>query len=1040
MNPGRWDELDAAFEELSGLSPPEREARLAALRSTDQELAQWLEALLAADAGSDAEPTSLPGTGDPFGLSGRTISHFRIGEVVGAGGMGVVYRAEDLSLGRRVALKFLLPQYGLDATAKRRFLQEARSAAALDHPNLCTVHEAGESEEGRLFLAMPLYEGETLRERLDREGALPVEEAVEIARQVARGLARAHAAGIVHRDLKPGNLMLLPDGTVKILDFGLAKVRDLSLSGRGARLGTVAYMAPEQVRGQAVDERADLWALGVVLYEMLTGRRPFGGEGGMSTAYSILHEIPPPLSSLLSGAPGAVAETVARLLEKDPVKRSASAAALLPDLTSPTSPATFPLKAQAGGRAGLTAALGAAALLAVWGAGAVLRSTGVGGEEGQQSLAIFPFCLQGEDGLDGWGEDVALLLGRSLDGLGDLRSIDENSLLSAAAREAVGCRDPEAARALASRFGAELFVLGNLVEAGGRLRGDAWLYGADGRVLSSVAYTVASEAEALDLVDGLARELAARRFGTGPEELVGIAAQTTASIEAVKAFGEGERGLRSDSLRVAIAAFQRAVAIDTAFALAWLRLSWTFDARGEQSPETREAAERATRHAQRLPERERSFLTAWTAYLRGAPGEALEHYRVHLGRWPGDVNAWGEFADVEIHYGPLLGRSRLGSREGLERVLAVKPDHGPTLSHLFWLLRSTGLDSEADSLQERRRTISPRNEQMAVEVAFRLGGSREQQEVVSRIVRPSTDLGVFLMPQHAIGARNFEGAETLLRVGTEPSRSARVRSVAHLRLADLALLRGRRRAAQAELDSAARLDPLAALEHRALRSALPFVEVERRELERLREELRAWSAQVPRDTAANQWFAPHEEMHRHIRLYLLGLLSARLGDERLAGAYADTLGTLSSPPEAPALAENLATGVRAYEAWVRGDLAGTLRAVERIRVEMMFPLMHSSDFVGHALERFLRAEALRALGRREEAQGWYQGLQDPYFWPHLPYIGLAHLRLAELHERRGEREKAAELYGRFLETWGACDPELRPLLEEAGRGLERTRS
>jgi serine/threonine protein kinase len=184
--------------------------------------------------------------------------------------MGVVYRANDTRLGRVVALKFLLPHYNLDASAKARFLREAHAAAALDHPNLCTIHEVGTSDEGCLFLAMALYPGETLRDRLARNGSIPLREALDIAPQIVQGLQAAHAAGIVHRDLKPGNVMLLPDGTVRILDFGLAKARDHSRSETGVRFGTVSYMSPEQIRGGNVDGRSDLWSLGVVFYEMLT--------------------------------------------------------------------------------------------------------------------------------------------------------------------------------------------------------------------------------------------------------------------------------------------------------------------------------------------------------------------------------------------------------------------------------------------------------------------------------------------------------------------------------------------------------------------------------------------------------------------------------------------------------------------------------------------------------------------------------------------------------------------------------------------------
>ena len=168
-------------------------------------------------------------------------------EVLGSGGMGVVYRAEDIRLARPVALKFLLPQYSVDAAAKERFLNEARAASALDHPNVCTVYGVGETDRGHLFLAMACYDGDTLKARLARS-AIPIPEAIDIARQVLHALGAAHGAGIVHRDLKPGNVMLLPDGSVKILDFGLAKVDDLTLTGPGLRPGTVAYMRRDGCR------------------------------------------------------------------------------------------------------------------------------------------------------------------------------------------------------------------------------------------------------------------------------------------------------------------------------------------------------------------------------------------------------------------------------------------------------------------------------------------------------------------------------------------------------------------------------------------------------------------------------------------------------------------------------------------------------------------------------------------------------------------------------------------------------------------------
>lgn len=197
---------------------------------------------------------------------------------------------------------------------------EARAAAALEHPAICTVHEIGESEDGRLFIAMACYDGETLEQRIAR-GPLPVADAVAIATRIASGLAAAHARGVVHRDVKPGNVMLTADGGIKLLDFGLAKVADLTLTRPGTTPGTVAYMSPEQVRGEPVDARTDLWSLGVVLYEMLTGVRPFRGESDRVLLGRIPHEEPKPLRDLRPETPGSLARIVERLLRKDPDAR-----------------------------------------------------------------------------------------------------------------------------------------------------------------------------------------------------------------------------------------------------------------------------------------------------------------------------------------------------------------------------------------------------------------------------------------------------------------------------------------------------------------------------------------------------------------------------------------------------------------------------------------------------------------------------------------------------------------------------------------------
>ncbi|HEY4594663.1 MAG TPA: protein kinase, partial [Thermoanaerobaculia bacterium] len=270
--------------------------------------------------------------GDTDHLVGRTLAHYRVLEYTGGGGMGVVYKAEDLRLARTVALKFLPPELTRDPDAKSRFLQEARAASVLDHPNICTIHEVGETDDGRLYLAMPYYDGETLRRRIER-APIPIDEAIDFAEQIARGLAKAHRGGIVHRDIKPANIMVTADGVVKILDFGLAKlVGAAAITRTGSSVGTPAYMSPEQARGEDVDHRTDLWSFGIVLYELVAGRRPFRGEHDQAVIYGILNEALKPLTEVRSETPPDLERIVEGLLAKNPADRYPTAEGPLGDL------------------------------------------------------------------------------------------------------------------------------------------------------------------------------------------------------------------------------------------------------------------------------------------------------------------------------------------------------------------------------------------------------------------------------------------------------------------------------------------------------------------------------------------------------------------------------------------------------------------------------------------------------------------------------------------------------------------------------------
>jgi serine/threonine protein kinase len=356
LTPERWAQIEELFHLAAESDPQHRTAVLDEACGNDSELREQVEALLSSDhsARSKMQATvRCEFESVVFSLTGTTVSHYRILGGLGGGGMGLVYRAEDTKLGRLVAIKFLPEESAKDPAALQRFEREARSASALEHPNICPIYEFGE-HEGQLFLVMQLLEGQTLRELIasaeSGEPPFNVHRLIDLAIQISDGLNAAHSYGIIHRDIKPANIFVTIQGEVKILDFGLAKLAhtdaehvesennksdqpvDLFLSRTGMTLGTAAYMSPEQIRGEKLDARTDLFSFGLVLYEMATGQRAITGETGQELQHAVLNEIPVSPRKLNRDLPPRFERIILKLLEKRREARHQSASELRTEL------------------------------------------------------------------------------------------------------------------------------------------------------------------------------------------------------------------------------------------------------------------------------------------------------------------------------------------------------------------------------------------------------------------------------------------------------------------------------------------------------------------------------------------------------------------------------------------------------------------------------------------------------------------------------------------------------------------------------------
>ena len=616
-------------------------------------------------------------------FEGRILGdRYAIERELGRGGMATVFLARDLRHDREVAVKVLQPELAA-ALGPERFLREIRTVAALRHPNIVPLYDSGESE-GLLYYVMPCAREDSLRDRLDRERQLPLDDALRITREVGEALDFAHRNGVIHRDVKPENVMF-EAGHAVLCDFGIARAIDKAggdrLTSTGLAVGTPAYMSPEQAVGDETDARSDVYSLGCVLYEMLAGAPPHSAPTPARAIARKLTEPPRPLRGERQSVPPAVEAAVSRALARSPADRFRTAGefvtALGPEVVGTAAAPSLAKATRLRWRVP-AAVLGVLALIGL--GVALLQTPRTSAEPASGSrLAVFPFAVRSAGSHQFLGEGIVDLLSRDLDGIEGLRTVESGTVLNLAQGDATGIINLERARDMARRLGAGLFVLGTVHSISGQLQIRAQLFGSANVDPLAEATVRGDTNDVFGLVDRLAAELLVGARKGDPNRLAETAALTTRSLPALKEYLNAEAMLRGGSVDSAIAGYQRAIAIDSGFALAFYRLAvaagWSPSVPGATNRQNLAAPSlaRALATSGRLAARDRRLLEAYAAFRDGRANQSEQAYRSILRDYPDDLEAQFQLADALYQYNPMRGRPITEAREPFDNVLAYDP-------------------------------------------------------------------------------------------------------------------------------------------------------------------------------------------------------------------------------------------------------------------------------------------------------------------------------------------------------------------------------
>jgi len=970
---------------------------------------------------------------------GQVVSHYEIIKMLGQGGMGIVYLARDVNLDRTVAIKCLPPEASLDAEAKERFIREAKSASALDHANICTIHEIAETDEGELYIVMAFYEGQTLEERLIGED-FTIERTADIAMQLARALERAHEAGIVHRDLKPANVMVTDRGEVKLLDFGIAKLATGStLTQTGAIMGSSGYLSPEQIDGQGVDHRTDLWSLGVILYQMLTKERPFLGDVEPAVMYAIMNKTPVPVAQYRSDVPDVLSEIVDRCLEKAPDDRYDSAADLVAELgevlgttTSSAPRARSPSRAQK--RKHLV--IGVVASVVVAAAGVVAfasRTSGAAGSLDDNVLAVVPFTIRGAPEFDYLGEGMVDLMSAKLAGTGvsGITTVNPRAVISLVNARRLAIADPAAGREIAQALAAGRFITGQITEVGGRLSLTAYLYDTDASETPISQATVEGEVDDLfDVIDRAVGRLLAGSMGQS-ERLQSLAAATSASLPATRAYLEGERLLRGGQYREAAAAYELAIELDSTFALAYYRKSIAAD--WIDAYDVRSSADKATEYADQLSPRDRSLLAALSLRRNGRNEEAEQAYRQHLHQYPDEVEALVQLGEVLFHDNPRRGRSITESMDPFQRAIDLEPGNLIANIHLARMLALLDSTDRLQGIAMQLHELAPESER-AFEVeamyAFATEDSARQAAVIAGLEVKSWVHRWYAVHAVARWVGDMQRANAILaeRTSDEPLLYATV--------PNLLIASGRHVEYRRFMDALDdRRNSSWDLHHAYVLTSGAYHPTPQ-ELEAVLGRLRTATAG---SLLSSSFLPPYEDLTGPAlafeRDYFIAQLLIRLDRLDEAEALVTGMATVDSFPGMGSYARDPVNLLRAELAIRRGAPEQALELLQSVRFEVPHAVTVRAMAEG-SRGRFLRAELEREVGDREVARMYYRGLDASWSPWDTHYRAAVFERLGRMAEEDGRTEEALGYYSRLIDLWRDADQEIVVMRQEIEERVE----